>query len=147
MTKALDAVKAAKIDPHWAALHYLRHKYEAAAAMTPQQRDLYELVENALKDLIGKIPAGSDLGVFPRKWLCEFRPYVQRAMKLAPPNDGRTAKSRRAAFSVAKAWGWRSAAIAGVFVLTGTEKIDANRDFKTIKDKVRKAFARFLKSS
>jgi hypothetical protein len=64
---------------------------------------------------------------------------------MKPPNDGTTVEPRRQAFIIAKLLGWKAAEIAGALVLTGAEKMDADRDFKAIRDIVGKAFGRFLK--
>jgi hypothetical protein len=145
MKKALDAVVKANIDPHGVAVAYMWSQYEPAAAMKPEHRDQYEMVEDALKKLIRAIPNEPGVGEFPRKWLREFRPSLERALKMKPPNDGTTVEPRRQAFIIAKLLGWKAAEIAGALVLTGAEKMDADRDFKAIRDIVGKAFGRFLK--
>jgi hypothetical protein len=166
MQKALDAVVKAKIDPRWSALGYMWSQYNAAVAMTAQWRDYYERVEAEIKGLIRDIPADDSrvaelrprvlfgvlfeefrLKKLLRKWQEEFQPYVKRAVALRPPNNRRTLAPRLAALSIGKVWGWKPAEIAGVLVLTGAEKMTADRDFKTIKEEIRKACDRFSRAA
>ena len=112
------------------------------------ERDSYEKVCAQLESLRRELPNTSDGRRLVCKWIDEIRPLHRNAFAAKPLNHGTTNESRRAVIALAKPAGWQYAHVAAVLVLTGAEKMDDNgRDFKAVKDEIRKAFHRALKSA
>ena len=100
------------------------------------------MLRKSLAALDGQLISTSDAEKLRLKWIEELRPLHKNAFVAKPLGLGRGNEPRRAAIALAKPAGWKSEHVASALVLTGAERMDANRDFKAIKDEVRKAFAR-----
>ena len=141
LAKAVACLRRAGIDPHGLDVARLGNEHARVRGWAVE-RNAYQVLRESLRSLGGKLPETSDAERLRKKWFAELTPLHRNAFEAKPLDSGRANPARQAVIAAAKPAGWNYSHVAAALVLTGAEKLTADRDFETIKDEMRKAFLR-----
>jgi hypothetical protein len=141
LAKAVKCLLRAGIDPHGGDVARLGNEH-ARVSSWAAERDPYKVLRESLRSLRGKLPSISDAERLRKEWFTKVDALHRGTLGLKPLDSGRTNHARQSVIAAAKPKGWKPEHVAAALVLTGAEKLTADRDFKDIKGDMRKAYSR-----
>jgi hypothetical protein len=146
LDKALACLDKEGIDPHGAQVAELGYAWANTKGWAMESAAA-EKFERVLAKLCKTTSHHWALELIRQDAYAALKMRLSQTRAAKPFNARRTNQARQKAIKLGTSWGWTSSAIAAALVLTGAERMDADRDFEAVKNEMRKAFGRFLKPS